>query len=289
MTLRLATGPVCWGVDFADAPGNPPWPGVLDGIAKAGYRHVELGPYGYLPADPARLREALAGRGLAMAGGFVFEPLHDPSRRRNVVAAAERVCALVAPAGGSYLVVIDAVSRGRAAAAGRSPAARRLDRAGRRALHTAIREVAEVAVAHGLAAAVHPHAGTHIEFADEIGAVAEVAPLCVDTGHCAWAGVDPEALLQEMGDRVACLHLKDVDPRVRDRGLAFWDAIAAGIFCPLGSGMVDLHAVVSAAGDRLATVEQDRVPGTGDPVADLVTARRALERAGLFSPAEARR
>ena len=284
MTLELATGPVCWGVDFARHEANPPWEEVLDGIARAGYRRLELGPYGYLPTDPGRLGEALARRGLTAAGSFVFEPLHDPRFHAPAVAKAEQVCALVAATGGAYLVIIDQVSPGRAATAGRPALARRLDARGRGALHDGIRAVARVAESHGLVPAVHPHAGTHIEFADEIAAVAEIAPLCLDTGHLAWAGMDAGVLLQELGDRVACLHLKDVDLRVRAQGLAFWPAVAAGIFCPLGTGMVDLEALAAAAPSGLATVEQDRRPGTGDPVADLIACREALERAGLARP-----
>ena len=69
MSVRLATGPVSWGVDFADAPDNPPWSEVLDGIAGAGLEWTELGPLGYLPADAA---PELARRGLRLCGGFVF-------------------------------------------------------------------------------------------------------------------------------------------------------------------------------------------------------------------------
>lgn len=283
MTLALATGPVCWGVDFAEAETNPPWPAVLDGIAVAGYARLELGPYGYLPTDPVRLVDELGRRGLSVAGSFVFEPLHDASRHADAVALAERVSALVAATGGRYLVVIDQVSRERAATAGRSAIAPRLDAAGRRRLLDGIAAVAAVAREHGLEPAVHPHAGSHVEFADEIAAAAEVAPLCVDTGHCAWAGVDPAALLREYGDRVACLHLKDVDARVRALGLEFWPAIAAGIFCPLGSGTVDLPAVLASARCSTATVEQDRAPGSGDPVRDLIACREALERLGAMT------
>ncbi len=140
----------------------------------------------------------------------------------------------------------------------------------------------------GWSLAMHPHAGSHVEFADEIAAVAEVAPLCLDTGHLAYAGMEPDAVIGEYADRTVLLHLKDVDRGVRDASLAagrgFWDAVAAGVFCPLGSGMVDLERLtpVVAALPRTgwATVEQDRVPG-GDPVADLRASRRALERAGI--------
>ena len=99
--VRLATGPVTWGVDFADAPGNPPWQEVLDEIAASGLGALELGPVGYLPEDPAALRAALAGRGLTAVGSFVFDDLHDPARAGAVVAAARRACAAIAAADGA--------------------------------------------------------------------------------------------------------------------------------------------------------------------------------------------
>jgi inosose dehydratase len=139
MKLRLATGPVSWGVDFADAPGNPPWTEVVDGIAAAGYRWAELGPLGYLPAD------ALARRGIGVTGGFVFEPLVDHDR---AVAAGRAAATRVAAAGGRFLVIIDAVGSG-------------LPRDGA-ALARTVLAIAEIARDRGLRPVVHPHAGTHV-------------------------------------------------------------------------------------------------------------------------------
>jgi inosose dehydratase len=55
--LRLGSCPDSWGVWFPDDPGQTPWHRFLDELAEAGYRWLELGPYGYLPTDPARLRD----------------------------------------------------------------------------------------------------------------------------------------------------------------------------------------------------------------------------------------
>jgi inosose dehydratase len=284
VSVRLATGPVSWGVDFAGAPGNPPWRAVLDGVRAAGYEGVELGPLGFLPEDPARLAAELAARGLVLTGGFVFEPLHRADELERILAAAQRVARLVASAGGQHLIVIDMVEAGRAAAAGRAERAPATDPAAWHALARAIRAIGEVAEAEGLVAAVHPHAGTHVEFAGEIERAAELAPLCLDTGHLAYARLDPVAWLDHLGDRVALLHLKDVDGSVLERGLSFWPAVEAGVFCPLGTGIVDLGALTERlrrrTGPTWATVEQDRRPG-GDPVADLIASRQALEAAGL--------
>jgi inosose dehydratase len=284
VSVRLATGPVSWGVDFAGAAGNPPWTTVLDGVRDAGFGGVEIGPLGYLPTDPARLRDEVAQRGLEVVGGFVFEPLHDPAECARITGLAGRVAALVASAGGRHLVAIDLVAPARAAAAGVGSRAPRLARDGRLALEAAIRAIVRIAEDAGLVAAVHPHAGTYVEFADEIAHVAELAPLCVDSGHAAYARLDPAALVREYGSRVALLHLKDVDPVVLERGLGFWDAMAAGVFCPAGRGLVDFAALAAAVRDAgyagWATVEQDRVPG-GDPLPSLVASRLALEEVGL--------
>jgi inosose dehydratase len=291
MHLRLATGPVSWGVDFADGPGNPDWRHVLDEIAASGYRFTELGPVGYLPTEGGALRGVLEERGLSVGGSFLFEPLHDAERRAAVLAQARRTCTAIAAAGGGFLVVLDLVSPERAATAGRPQDARRLEEAEWAVLIDGVRAVAAIAGEFGLEPVFHPHAGSYVEFEDEIERLAADDPigLCIDTGHSAYAGVDPVALYLRHADRVPYLHLKDVDPavlaRVADERMDFWVAIAAGVFCPLGQGMVDFPALAAALSassfDGWATVEQDRVPGGDSPLGEVVASRRYLARVGL--------
>jgi inosose dehydratase len=275
LALELATGPVSWGVDFADAPGNPPWQEVLDGIAAAGFEWTELGPIGFLPPDPA---DALTARGLRLSGGFVFEPLHDPARRAAVLDVACRTAAAVAGAGGSYLVIIDAVDPIRAGTAGRSDAAPRLGLRAKAELRAGVEAVAAIAAGHGLRPLLHPHVGSHVEFVDEIEPLAEVIDLCLDTGHLAYAGIDPAKGFERWAERVGCLHLKDVD--AKRIGGSFWSAVRRGAFRPLGTGSVDFDRVfaeLSAHGYAgWATIEQDRAPG-GSPLAELVASRRFVE------------
>ena len=159
-----------------------------------------------------------------------------------------------------------------------------------------LRRSAAIANDQGLRPVVHPHAGSFIEFEEEVRRLLDQPDLdlCLDTGHAAYAGTAPECLVSEYGARLGHLHLKDVRrdvlARVREEGLDFWAAIAAGVFCPLGQGVVDLPAVLAAlagAGYRgYATIEQDRVAGSGSPLDDLARSQRVLGAAGL---AEARR
>jgi inosose dehydratase len=265
--MRLATGPVSWGVDFADARGNPPYHEVLAGASAAGYEWLELGPLGYLPGDLVP-----ADWGLGICGGFVFEPLHDPMRLEAVEQAARATSRRVADLGGGFLVIIDAVAPERAVTAGRPDLA---PRAPADVLRRAVDRVASIARRAGLCPVLHPHAGTYVEFADEVEPLLDLAHVCLDTGHVAYAGLDPVEACRAWRPRH--VHLKDLD---RSRaGPDFWASVRAGAFTPLGTGDVDLAAVLRELGDYdgYAVVEQDRVPGSGDPVADLRASRRYVE------------
>jgi len=286
MAIRLATGPVSWGVDFADAPGNPPWEQVLDEIARSGIGALELGPVGYLPEDSAVLRAALGDRGLTAVGSFVFEALHDPSQAQPIMDTAERACRAIAAAGGSVLVIIDRPGPERAATAGRSRAARRLGAGEWASMIELAERIAARATAYGLRPAFHPHAGSYVEFRDEVDRLLGDTnlDLCLDTGHAVIAGTAPEELAADHAGRLGHVHLKDVDAgvlaRVRHEPLDFWAAIAAGVFCPVGEGVVDFQRVAEAleAGGYSghATIEQDRIPGSGAPLGDLARSLAAL-------------
>jgi inosose dehydratase len=110
--------------------------------------------------------------------------------------------------------------------------------------------IADRAAARGVIACVHPHVGTMVENGEETERVLAGSRLglCVDTGHLLVGGADPVALTARHVDRVVHVHLKDVDAalarEVVDGVLAFGDAVRKGIFRPLGSGDVDIAAMV---------------------------------------------
>src|SRR5213075_2269915 len=93
--LRLGTCPDSWGVWFADDPLQTPWQRFLDEVAGVGYEWLELGPYGYLPTDPARLSDELAGRNLKVAGGTVggHSGLHRVVEYPAILAETRKVAA----------------------------------------------------------------------------------------------------------------------------------------------------------------------------------------------------
>jgi inosose dehydratase len=283
MQLSIGNAPCSWGVEFADDPRNPPWTHVLDEAKAAGYTGIELGPLGYMPEDPAILGPALAERELTLIGGVLFRPFHDPAQWAQAQHAKR-------------LVLIDSIAPRRAPTAGRSGEAERLRGADRTGFIDRIRSVARIGVEEfGLEVTMHAHAAGFVEFEDELEDILDaIEPkllgVCLDTGHCEYAGFDPVAFYRRHSRRVSYLHFKDIDPDVRRRAIeertGFYDACAAGLFCNLGDGVVDFRglkgALVSAGFSGWATVEQDRDPtGARSTLADAKANLAYLKTSGL--------
>jgi inosose dehydratase len=285
----LAGSPVSWGVDFPDNPANPVFTAVLDGVRAAGLTALELGPYGYFPRDASLLADLLAERELSVVGTFLVAPLHDPASLDDTLERAAVLSDVIAAVDGDVLVVIDEVSAERTRTAGDASSARRLDDHEWSGFISTVERVAAVATDRGITPVFHPHAGSYVEFEDEIDRLAhsvrrDTVALCLDSGHCAYAGMDPIEIFRRYASLLRHVHLKDVDSSVRERALrerlGFWEASAASIFCRLGEGAVDFStlAVVlrEAHAVRWATVEQDREPAVAghDPLGDL---RRSID------------
>jgi inosose dehydratase len=292
--IRLANAPTSWGIEKPTDPSYPSWERVLSEIAEAGYEGTELGPYGFFPTDPGELSDALARRGLSLVGGSVMRPFHLEAERASIVELARRTVALLSTQRSRFLVLIVDWTPDRVATAGRSDVAPRLDQGGFSTLVRTMNEVAHVAREGGITPVLHAHAGTYCEFPDELDRVRSalepgLVKVCVDTGHAIYAGFDPVALLADLGDDLAYVHLKDVNPAVlaeaRAKGLSFWEAYSAGIFCPLGQGANDFKAIRQVLGDLgyegWATVEQDADPNGGsDPLRDARASREHLSSCG---------
>ncbi|HXM57220.1 MAG TPA: TIM barrel protein, partial [Candidatus Dormibacteraeota bacterium] len=269
MSLRLAGAPISWGVSEVPGWGHQmAGDRVLAEMRGAGLAATELGPPGFLPAEPQALRRALARHDLTLAAGFAAVVLHQPHRRPVAMTQLAAAARLLNAAGAGVLIVA-------AAGAGRGYDGReRLDGAGWAALADAVADADALARAHGLRLALHPHVGTVIERHDEVRRLLELtdAGICLDTGHLAVAGGDPLRMAVEAGSRVVHVHLKDVDGalarRLRAGELGFAEAVRHGLFRPLGAGDVDVHAVLhrlEAAGyGGWLTLEQDAVL-TGEP------------------------
>ena len=291
--LRLGSCPDSWGVWFADDPAQTPWHRFLDELVEAGYRWLELGPYGYLPTDPARLRDEVGRRGLRVSGQAVFGGLHNPDKWDQDLADARKVAELVVAMGGTHVVLLpDDVG----------PDAPELDPDQWRTLMEANSRLGRILKEeYGLQAVFHPHADSLVGSQPQIERfLQDTDPawvdLCMDTGHIAYYDGDNVELIQLYPDRIGYLHIKQVDPQVlkqvREEHLGFGEAVRRGVMVEPPRGLPQVEPVLEAL-DRHVDAElfmigeQDLYPC--DPDVPLPIARRTyqyLRELGVGSDAE---
>ncbi|MBI3961980.1 MAG: TIM barrel protein [Deinococcus sp.] len=270
--FRVASAPVSWGVhEPIDKGITPPYGLILDNMVKSGYIGTELGPYGYFPTDPAKLKAELTKRKLAMLSAFVPVPLGDKARLDEAVQDAVKVGTLLQAFGCQYIVIAGSEDNpARLKKAGRVTARDSLTEEQWEVAAEGLHRVAERCLKLGLRTVLHHHVGTFFETPREIERImAETEPqlvgLCLDTGHYAFGGGDPVDAVKEFGSRVRYLHFKDLDEdvlaKVKKEKLDFFQAVQAGVFPALGEGCVNFPALVKELAklnyDGWIIVEQD--------------------------------
>jgi inosose dehydratase len=249
--FKFASAPDSWGVlDFPGPSWEQSFEQMLDEMVIAGYAGTELGPYGFLPTEPQLLATELGKRQLTLLGSFVPVPLSDPASAKLVVEQIRKVGGLLATVGAPFLVLSDAQSAERDLIAGRVPAdgSAGLNADQWRQVAKVVSEAAAVTEEFGLDLVFHPHISTYVETPEETERFFDVTSasgigLCLDTGHCAYAGGDSIAEAEKYRDLLRFVHLKDVDvavlDEVRRKKLNFEEAVEANTFTVIGKGSID--------------------------------------------------
>lgn len=240
---KLAAAPISWGV--CEVPGWGPMMDpdrVLAEMASLGLRATELGPDGYLPADPDDLRALLDRHGMELVAAFVPVVLHEEDRETGLEHVRRQAATLAALQAGQMLFapVVDlewTLPSG-------------LDDRGWQNLATGLDQAGQIAAEAGLRWSVHPHLGSLVETAADISTLNSINPVnwCFDTAHLMIGGVDPAAFAREHADRITHVHLKDVDAaqasRLASRELTHLEAAEGGAFLPLGQGDAPVGEVI---------------------------------------------
>ncbi|MCZ0729929.1 sugar phosphate isomerase/epimerase family protein [Mycolicibacterium iranicum] len=285
--MKIAGAPISWGVCEVPGWGHQLGPDrVLTEMRQAGLTATELGPEGFLPTNTVDLVELLDSHGLSCVGGFVpvvlFKDDHDPAEDlagplESLVAAGAGVVVLAAATG------LDGYD-----------ARPILDEQQWATLLSNLDRLADIVAARGLTAVLHPHVGTMVESRSEVDRVltGSTIPLCLDTGHLLIGGTDPLALTKEVPERIKHAHLKDVDAalaaKVQTGEMTYTQAVAAGMYVPLGAGDVDIAEIVKTLEDNgfngWYVMEQDKIldsdPQAGQgPLGDVVASVAFLQGA----------
>src|SRR5262245_32807572 len=225
--LHVGNAPCSWGVieNIEGARGN--YARVLDEMQETGYAGTELGDWGFMPTDPALLRQELAARNLKLLASWVSVYLHAAARHGESEADAVRTARLLAEVGGpDTLIVLGNDPYGdpmRTQYAGRI----RLEQGMTDAQWTiftegAMRVARAVQREAGLRTVFHHHIGTWVETPQETARFLRMTDpallgLVFDTGHYRFGGGDPLVGLQQHADRIWHVHFKDHDPLIAQR------------------------------------------------------------------------
>jgi inosose dehydratase len=285
--ITLGTAPDSWGVWFPEDPHQVPWNRYLDEVVEAGYTWTELGPYGYLPTDPARLQDELGSRGLRLSGGAVFAGLHRGAEAYEQALADCRVEAeLLTALGASYLVLLpeqytdmhsgDLTQLGELEPEQWHELTDGMTRLGRQLFEES-----------GVHLVFHQHADSHVDIQERVERLlADTDPqyvdLCLDTGHISYCGGDNLDLLKRYPERIGYVHLKQVDPvvveRVRRERLSFAEAVRldAMVEPPRGEPAMEplVEELAALDKDLFAIVEQDMYPCPPDAPLPIATRTR---------------
>jgi inosose dehydratase len=274
--ITIGTAPDSWGVWFASDPEQLPASQFLREVAQAGYGYIELGPYGYLPKDPAQLRDQLDEYKLKVLAGTVFSHLHQADAWDYTWKQVTDVAALTQAVGGEHIVVIPDTWRDQRTGAPTeerelSPDQWNLLTDGHNELGKRILDD------YGLRVQFHSHADSHVGYQPEIERFLEATNpefvnLCLDTGHVAYYGGDNLELIRKYPDRIGYLHLKQVNPsivaQVLDHDISWPEAVRMGAMIEPPMGVPEMGAVLDAIAeldrDMSAIIEHDLYPCAPD-------------------------
>jgi inosose dehydratase len=253
---RVGLNPLPWyltahGFDPARAPDLPE---ILRQVRAAGFRAVHADPPPSIPV--AWYRALLGDAGLDPAPGYFQAQFEDPDTADQVAEQARVTAARHAELGLDRIFIAAQFGNRRRAAAPATGAGFDQEQFDR--IVTNLTRAARAMAAEGVIPCLHQHVGTLIETASETERVLshtdpDYLLLGPDTGHLAWAGIDPVAFISEHRDRVGAVHLKDVHLRVaadgRDQGISYSEITARHLWTEPGCGDLDLDAALAALGD----------------------------------------
>jgi len=149
---------------------------------------------------------------------------------------------------------------------------------------------------YGLLAVFHPHADSHVGTLPQIerfleGTDPDTVNLCMDTGHIAYYDGDNVALIRSYPERIAYLHVKQVDPevikQVRAENLDFGQAVRRGVMVEPPLGVPPVEPVLDALDqyvdrDLFMIGEQDLYPCAPEvPLPIAIRTRSYLQQCGV--------
>lgn len=289
----VANAPVSYGafeVTVGKHPRVPAAETVLEEVAGAGYRGIDLGPHGYLGLGH-ELVTRLHRYDLHLAGGFLELPFSMPDEFGHELRELDALLDVLdqtndqaAPPRPTLSDLVRSVERQRWPGRAARDRSFGLNDSAWGRFAERVQRASDHCRARGYEPSFHHHTASYVEATWEIERLLELTDvnLCLDTGHLLLGWGNPETVLRDWSSRVNHIHLKDAQLDVLERILkegaplgAIWEAQA---FCPLGRGDVDLDAFLTGLDEvdyrGWIVVEQDVVLEADDDLPQAIRDQR---------------
>ncbi len=293
--VKLGIAPIAWtNDDLPELGGENTFQQCVSEMALAGFTGSEVG--NKYPKEPAVLKPALALRGIEICNAWfstflISKPYEETEAefRRHVEFLSAMGAKVVGVSEQSYSTQGDQSqpvfeNKYEMRDAEWALLCDGLNRLGRVSLEE-----------YGVALTFHHHMGTVVQSAAETdrlmeGTDPQYVSLLFDSGHFAYCGEDPVAMLIKHAGRVKHVHLKDIRPdvvaRVRSERLSFLEGVRQGAFTIPGDGCVDfdpIFKVLAESGyEGYMVVEAEQDPAKANPLEYAIRARKFIwEHTGL--------
>lgn len=276
MSVRLGINPITWtNDDVPELGGDTPLETCLAETRLAGFAGTELG--GKFPRTATELRSTLDRHGLDLVSGWYDGRILEREPVEEWDAVLPHLT-LLRDLGCRHVVYADTSRRAENDLWG--PISRRPKLAADDwpAYGRKLTELAERMAAFGVGMAFHHHMGTIVETDAEIGLLmahtGRAVGLLYDTGHSAFAGGDPVALVRRHVDRIVHVHCKDTRPAIlakaRAADASFMQAVIDGVFTVPGDGSIDYPTILGVLADHgyagWLVVEAEQDPAKAHPL-----------------------
>ena len=288
----LGVHPINWSNDdFQDLGGHIPLESCFADMQAAGYAGTEVG--NKYPKNPDELRPLMDHNQLRLIGGWHSTYFGNKSYEEEEASFLEYLNFLKAM--DASVVILAECSQ---AIHGDESQPLRfgddlidLSAEQWQRVYQGLDRLSELAAEAGIPAVYHHHMGTVVQSEaalDGLMANTNKLNLLFDTGHLAFAGIDPSNVLDKYIDRIAHVHLKNVRPtvvqQVKDEGLSFGQAVRAGVYTVPGDpeGGVDYPPLL----ERLAehsyngwfVIEAEQDPEKANPKEYASMARKYIKQ-----------
>lgn len=288
LNIKIGAQPIMWSSDdFQNLGGDIPLKQCLKEMRAAGYSGTEVGHK--FPRSPAKLKTLLKKYDLSLVSGWHSTYLasrgFDEEKQRfkeQLEFLSQMGCPMAIVAECTGRVYNDPQKPLHSS----KPA---LNDRGWERLTGGLEEFAKMAALRGILLVYHHHMGTVVQDLNDINrlmAAAKSVHLLADTGHMAFAGMEPLEVFENHKDRIAHVHLKNIRPEIveesKKRDFSFETAVKRGVFTIPGDAGIDYLPIFKVLSEKKyggwMVVEAEQDPAKANPLEYARMAREYIKK-----------